>query len=278
MRCLGLVLLGVLVGLAAPPHLVAQARWTGAVDATVASRYYWRGLTRRNDWVLQADLATGARFSGSFLTVGGWTNLELSTADPGSNDIGLGRHFGEWNLWAEFAGWAGPFDFSLGYVRYVFDEDRAAAAGSAVFNTGELYANGQVRVGAFNPKVAVWLDLEEVKGVYVELSLTGRLPVLPFAIPSLYFGALAGISAGQAVDPADPDAPGYFADDGLTHVDVFARMQIYAPIGPVRDLYVTPDVHLLVNIDDATKRTSRAPEDQDRSTKWLVGVALSWYW
>jgi hypothetical protein len=221
---------------------------------------------------------TGARFSGSFLTVGGWTNFELSTADPESNDIGLGPHFGEWNIWAEFAGWAGPFDFSIGYIRYLFDEDSAAVAGSEVFNTGELYADGQVRIGGFTPRVAVWIDPEEVKGAYFELSLTGRLPVLPFAIPSLYLGALAGISAGQAVDLLEPDEPGYFTDDGVTHLDLFARMQIYAPIGPVRDLYVTPDVHLLFNIDESTKRTSRAPEDQDRETKWLLSVAVSWYW
>ena len=150
--------------------------------------------------------------------------------------------------------------------------------GSTVFNTGEIYADGQVRLGPVTPRAAVWLDLEEVKGAYFELSATYRIPVLPLAIPSLYLGALAGISAGQAVNAADPEEGGYFAENGVTHVDFFARTQIYAPIGPLRDLYITPDVHLLINFDEATKRTSRAPEDQDRGTKWLFSVALSWFW
>jgi hypothetical protein len=279
MRCFALLVLATLLGFGVSPPLAGQARWTGAADATVASRYYWRGITRRNDWVLQADLVTGARFSGSFLTVGGWTNFEFSVADPASTDIGLGQHFGQWDLWAEFATWAGPFDLSLGYTRYFFDEAAAAAVGSTVFNTGEFYANGQVRIGGFTPRVAVWLDLEEVKGAYFELSATYRIPVLPLAVPSLYLGALAGVSAGQAVNTADPEEGGYFAEDGVTHVDIFARTQVYAPIGPVRDLYITPDVHLLINVDEATKRTSRALEDQDRGTKWLLfNIALSWFW
>ena len=256
----------------------AQTRPAAAADVTLSSRYDWRGITRHNGWVLQGDLVGGVRFGSGFVTVGGWTNYELRLAEPASTDVGLGKHFGEWNVWAEVALWRGPFDVSVGHIRYFVDEDAAAAVGTTVFNTGETYVDAQVRIGPFTPRAAVSLDLEKVKGAYIEIEAAYRIPVLPLAVPSLYVSVLGGFSAGQAIDTTDPSQGGYFATNGLTHIDFSARTQVYLPIGPLKDLYATPEVHFVVNIDEATKRTSRSPEDADKATKWRFAVALSWYW
>lgn len=273
-------IVSVLMGTAAlslgPGSIPAQVRPAGGFDAAFRSQYVWRGITRSSGWVLQPDLILGAGWPDGYVNAGVWANVELFSAESGT-DISLGRTVGEWNGWIEYSSWRGPFDVAFGYVRYRFDDDVSAAAGSPVFNTGELYGDLGWWIAALQTKLAVWLDVEEVKGAYFELSATYRIPVLPLAIPSLYLGALGGFSAGQAVNEENPEQPAYFEQDGLTHVDLWTYTQAYLPVGPLKDLYGTVAFHFQFNSDSATRRTGAVPEDADKDTKWWVSLALSWY-
>ena len=185
--------------LAVPLPLFAQTGLTGGADVAFNTRYVWRGITRSSGWVLQGDAVVGARWPNASAVVGGWANLELYSADP-TRDLTLGRKLGEWNAWAEFSWWDEPFELDLGYIRYWFDEESAAAAGANAFDTGEVYADFGLRLGSFVPRARVWVDFEEVKGAYFELDAAYRLPVFPLAVPSLYVGITGGFSAGQAVN------------------------------------------------------------------------------
>lgn len=263
-------------------ELEAQARAAGAVDAVVYSRYVWRGITRRNDWVVQPDIVVGATWPTGSLSVGAWANLEFSRAEPGGTDVGLGEQIGEWNAWAQVEQRLqlldAPTSIALGYIRYFVDRSAAAAVGTTVFNTSELYLDGRWRLGGFEPRATVWYDVEEVKGAYAELSAAYRLPVFPLAVPSLYLKMLYAFSWGQAISDDDPNEGAYFAEDGLTHIDFSAEVQVYLPVGPLTNLYATPSLHFQVNTDDATGRLSRSPDDIDRGSVWWGGLALSWYW
>ncbi len=262
-------------------ELEAQTRVSGSADVAVSSRYVWRGITRRNDWVLQPDAILGMAWPTGSLSLGAWTNFEFSTAEPGSADIGLGERFGEANIWIqldrEFEFFDAPANVSIGSVRYFVDESAAAVVGTTAFNTYEVYLDGRWRLGAMEPRATIWYDFDEVKGFYAELSVAQRVPILPLAVPSLYLKMQYGFSWGQEAGSTDPGERGYFTRDGLTHIDFSAEAQIYMPVGPVTDLYLTPLLHFQVNTDDATRRLSRAPEGEQGSM-WWGGLSLSWFW
>ncbi|UCF19027.1 MAG: hypothetical protein JSU87_14010 [Gemmatimonadota bacterium] len=279
MRRLVVPALGALILLAAPCALEAQMRVSAAADVATNSRYVWRGITRRNDWVLQPDLAVGTTWPRSSLAIGGWANFEVSEADPEGTEVGLGQPFGEMNLWAQFEYLAGPFGIGVGYMRYFVDEGAAADVGTTVFNTTELYLDTRYRVGGLEPRATLWVDVDDVEGAYFEASVAYRLPVIPIAVPSLYLKMLYGFSWGQAVSEDDPEQGAYFGENGLTHIDFSAETQIYlpVPIGPLKRLYAVPALHFQVNKDDATQRVSRDPDDAGRGSFWWFGVALSWY-
>ena len=273
------VVLGVLVLLPMPCTLEAQLRASAAADLTVSSRYVWRGITRRNDWVLQPDLAVGVAWPKGSLALGGWANFELSEAEPEDTEVGLGQPFGELNFWAQFEYLAGPFDVGVGYMRYLVDEGAAAEVGTTVFNTSELYLDARYRLADLEPRATLWVDVDDVEGAYFEASVAYRLPVIPIAVPSLYLKMLYGFSWGQAVSEDDPEQGAYFAENGLTHIDFSAETQIYlpVPVGPLKRMYAAPALHFQVNKDGATRRVSRDPSDADRGNFWWFSIALSWY-
>ena len=273
------VVLGVLVLLPVPRALEAQLRPSAAADLTVSSRYAWRGITRRNDWVLQPDLAVGASWPKGSFAVGGWANYELSEAEPEGTEVGLGQPFGEVNFWAQVEYLAGPFDIGAGYMRYFIDDGAAAEVGTTVFNTSELYLDARYRLVDLEPRATLWVDVDDVKGAYFEASVAYRLPVIPIAVPSLYLRMLYGFSWGQAVNEDDPEQGAYFAENGLTHIDFSAETQIYlpVPVGPLKRMYAVPALHFQVNKDGTTRRVSRDPRDADRGSFWWFSIALSWY-
>ena len=278
---LGLAAAGVWILAALPGPLWGQARPAVAVDVAVDSRYVWRGITRRDGWVLQPDALAGAQWAWGSVSAGAWADIELSRAEPASEELGLGKALGEWNVWAQlerrFSLLDAPLDLAVGYVRYFVDRSAAAAVGTTAFNTGELYLDGRWRLRDLEPRATLWYDIEEVKGAYAELGAAYRVPVFPLAVPSLYLRMVYGFSWGQA---AGPDEGGYFGEDGLTHIVFSVEAPVFSPlsIGPLGSLYATPSLHFQVNLDDATRRQGRAPADLDRGNVWWGGLVLSWFW
>jgi hypothetical protein len=256
-----------------PPTASAQIHPIFGGDAAFRSRYVWRGLTRANGWVMQPDVYLSVQRNGIFLNAGWWGNVQLSgseLSDPG--DIGFGKTwFGEDNLWLEVSGLVGSLDVEVGLVRYLFDES-AEAVHLNTFNTTELYATLAREFGALYPKLGVWYDVDEVKGAYLEASADLRVPTLPLPYPmlTLDLGAVAGWSVGQAFDPEQLDQAAYYADDGLTHVDVYSRLQV-----GVAQIYLSVEAHFEIKIDDLTKRTSAAPAGAESDTQWWFGIGIS---
>jgi len=269
------VLLAACLALAAAPAPLAGQLAYG-FDTGLASRYTWRGLTRRNGAVWQTDAFVALRLGPAFVTAGLWTSMEVVRADVRLPDaIGLGRFVGELDGWAElsYACACDNVDLAVGYTRYYFpDRDAAAALGSTVHETGEVYARLAARVKGLAPRARVWYDPEDTRGAYVETELAYEAVVFPAALTLVRLGALGGFSAGQAIRASDPAAPAYFARDGLTHLDFFTGLQVsFAVMG--LPLYALPTAHLTVNVDPHTKIVDRTGRLAD--TRFWVALTVS---
>jgi uncharacterized protein (TIGR02001 family) len=248
----------------------AAAQTVGA-DLGVFSSYVWRGLTLTNKPVAQPDLYLTFPAGKASVTLGGWANIDLGKYD-GTNDIsesgGLSAfNFAEFDPWAEISFPVGEkVTLTGGATAYIYPND---AGLTSAFNTVELYAKAAFAT-VLSPKLAMWYDVDKVKGAYFEGSISHSLPL--GEKNSLSLGALAGFNAGQ---DADLDADGNpradffnFADDGFTHLDLSAGLPLTAGV-----FSITPAFHVVVNGDDATKITSL---NKTHDVKFWGGATISW--
>ena len=298
-------------GSATTSPALAQATWMGSrtcfpfaplfagCDVTYASKYVWRGITRRNASVLQPDAFLGLRWPSGFLSVGGWVNIELERADP--NDptaLGLGQRVSEGNLWGQLDLFSRLFAFKVGYIRYEFDVAAAAPFNVNVFNTGEFFTGLRFDIPwtphwvggpgfATALEVAAWYDHEDVEGFYIEPSIELQLPLFPLLsmwfpspLPALQLRAVIGITGGQEItNTMTPD--GYFAGDGLTiisdgltltHWDFSATTSIVA----ARSFNLAVSYHLQINEDANTRgRLAYGMPDLDDDVKHWVSLSIS---
>jgi hypothetical protein len=257
-----------LVATAAP----AAAQATIGADVGLFSDYVWRGITYTTKFVIQPDAYITFPTGPATFTAGGWFNIEPGKYD-GADDISEGGgessfDVAEFDWWGEFNYPVQKANLTLGATGYIFPND---AGFTKDFNTVEIYGKVALSV-PLNPKLAAWYDVDKVKGLYVEGSVSHSIQPKdqPF---SVVLGALAGFDAGQ---DADLDAAGVpqadffnFADNGFTHLDLSAAVPFTA--GP---LSISPAVHVVVTGDDATKFTS--PSDTDNSVKVWFGGTISW--
>lgn len=255
----GIAALGLTLASAAPA--AAQAEF--GIEAGLFSSYVWRGLSYVNKPVLQPDISLSVPLGGASLTLGGWGNIELGSYDDPEDDLSIGGgtsfNLSEVDPYAELGFSAGKAELTLGGVAYVFPND---AGFTSDINTVEVY--GKIGLGVpLSPTLAAYYDVDKIKGLYLEGSLSHDIPLGPKA---LTIGALAGWSLGQG--PKDGEDAN-FADDGITHVDLSASIELGA--GPFT---ITPSVHGVFGIDDATKVTS--PTENDKGFKLWGGVSISW--
>ena len=255
-----MVLGGVLAALAAAP---AAAQEIG-VDAAFNSNYVWRGVTYTNKFVIQPDAYVSFPAGPTSITAGGWGNIETGTYD-GKDDIsenGLGGGgLTEFDWWAEIGIPVGVATVTGGATGYIYTGDKADGGLTSADNTTEVY--GKLDVGIpLNPSFAIYYDVDNIKGAYMEFGVSHGIPL---GVTDLTIGALAGVSAGQAVD-SDPSAN--FRDDGLTHFDFSAEASFGA--GP---LSITPMVHVIWGQDNWTKWTT--PNDKHDVKAWF-GATISW--
>jgi hypothetical protein len=246
----------------------AAAQTTIGWDAAVFSSYVWRGVTYTNKPVLQPDLYVTIPLGAASFTAGGWANIDIAKYD-GKNDISESGgssafNFAEFDWWGEFGIPAGKATLTAGATGYLFPND---VGFTKDFNTIEVY--GKVALGVpLNPKVSAYYDVDKVKGLYVEGSVSHGFPVGP---KSLNLGALAGWTGGQEIDS---DKSSNFDDKGLTHVDLSASMGFSAG-----SLSITPSIHGIIGNDRRTKYTKPANNAygaNDASFKIWGGVSISW--
>lgn len=264
-----------LLCVASPP---AYGQYAGT-DVALASRYVWRGVTRVNHPVIQPQGFLGFRTGGAFSTAGIWADYEpweagtRDLSDRGFDD----RGFGELNVWVEHSRVIEGMDVTVGATRYFYPGDAPGAGRTSAANTTELYGSLQWRPSYLSPKLAAWWDVDRVKGWYFEGSVSVPIMAAPQVRPSqpfvgLFLGALTGLSAGQGIDAGDPSELANFQDDGFTHLDLSASVNIRIP--PFLHTFFT--WHNQLNFDAATKRRSRRPGDTRRGFKAWVTFAFSW--
>jgi hypothetical protein len=244
---------------------------TVGADVALFSSYVWRGLSLTNKPVAQPDLYVTIPAGKASVTLGGWANVDLGKYD-GSTDISESGgtsavNFAEFDPWAEVSFPVGEkTTLTAGATAYIYPND---AGLTSDFNTVEIYGKAAFDV-PLSPKLAVWYDVDKVKGLYAEGSISHSVPLGPTA--SLALGALAGFNAGQ---DANLDAAGVpqedffnFQDNGFTHLDLSAGVPLTAGI-----FSITPALHVVINGDDFTKTTSIG---KTHDVKFWGGATISW--
>jgi hypothetical protein len=258
------LVVGGLVATAVP----AAAQTVGA-DLGLFSSYVWRGLSLTNKPVAQPDLYVTFPAGQASITLGGWANIDLGKYDDADHDFSESGgesafNFAEFDPWAEVSFPAGPkATLTAGATAYIYPNDAGLTSDA---NTVEIYAKAAFDV-LLSPKLAVWYDVDKIKGAYFEGSVSHTLPASEKV--SIVLGALAGFSAGQGV-PDDPgsDESFNFSDNGFTHLDISAGVPFSAGV-----FSFTPALHLVINGDDFVKATSPTTESD---AKLWGGVTISW--
>jgi hypothetical protein len=246
----------------------AAAQATLGWDAALFSSYVWRGVSLTGKPVFEPDLYLTFPIGAASLTAGGWANIDIGKYD-GSTDISESGgssafNFAEFDPWVEVAIPAGIATITPGATAYIYPNKLGFTKES---NTEELYL--KVGLSTFlSPKVSAYYDVDKVKGLYVEGSVTHGIPL---GATTLNLGVLAGWTGGQEIDSDKSDN---FDSSGLTHVDLSANVGFSA--GPVS---ITPSIHGVIGSDRRTKFTkgaSNAYGFNDTSFKLWGGVTISW--
>lgn len=229
------------------------------VDATFGAPYVWRGVTRANGAVLQPGGLVGVQVGQTFVSAGAWASYELHAAGPEDfTEIGPGRRgLAQVDYWAQAAVALGAADVTLGTMRYTYRGEVPGASRTAAENTTELYARFRATAKYIVPEVTVWLDVDHVRGAYVEAGATVPLLANPLARP--FATLLTSATLG-------------YNRDGLTHVDLATATSVtLRPLGWPTTLSL--EGHLQFSSDPLTRPTSAAPQDADRAVKlWLVSA------
>jgi len=242
------------------------------LDATLSSPYVWRGVTRANGWVVQPEGFVSLRAGGGFLSGGAWASYELGSAGPNDlSDLGTGgAGLAELNYWGQATWSLGLVQAALGGIRYTFRGTAPSAGRTRADNTTELYVELRGTSKYVVPGVALWLDVDRVRGAYVEGSVTVPVLANPLAKPfvALITRATVGYTVGQE--------GAYFARAGVTHVDFAASSDL--TLRPLRvPTVLRLEGHVQFSTDDATRPTSARPSEARRSGKLWAALALRFF-
>jgi hypothetical protein len=125
------------------------------------------------------------------------------------------------------------------------------------------------------PHAFVAYDVDQIQGTYLEAGSSVRVPVwanVLLPIGSLVLDGTTAWSLGQERDAGATDEDGYYAERGLTHIDLSAATTTAPFPFWVFSSAVRFEFHLQLNKDAATRRVS-AMESSDHST-WF-GITFS---
>jgi hypothetical protein len=260
-----------LLALALSMPAPAPAQVAVGADLGVYSDYVWRGQTYSNRFVIQPGAWLATAFGSTSASAGLWANVEPGQYD-GDTDISegggqAGPDLTEWNWWLELGRPLGKHRIAGGVTGYRYPN---SAGFTSDFNTMDLYARASLGI-PLNPRLSLYWDVDQYRGVYAEGSLMQPIPVSRRV--HLEFGALAGVSSGLGGDPA-----ARYAGDGLTHFDLSLATTLLTGGVSVR-----PALHVQLSADDAAKITRR--EDcgvapcpfHSTDTRIWFGARVSWY-
>jgi hypothetical protein len=264
-KVLGAALLA--AGLSLAPRAAAAQAEVGA-QLDLFSAYVWRGLSLTNKPVAQPSAYVSFPAGNASVTLGGWATVDIGDYDDPDDDIseGGGGSFNltEFNPYGEVSFPAGKASITGGITGYIYPNDAGLTEDA---NTWEVYGKFGFEDVPLAPELAVYYDIDAIKGAYIQGSVGHAVPLNESL--SLELGGLVGFSAGQGV-PDDTDEESFnFADDGLTHVDLSAGLPLTAGV-----FSITPVVHFQISSDEFTKINS--PTDTDEDVKIWGGVSIGW--
>src|SRR5207245_1760464 len=247
------------------------------LDATLSSAYVWRGLTRANGWVVQPEGFVSLKAGGGFLSGGAWASYELGHAGSDDlSDLGTGRAgLAEVNYWGQATWSLGMMQAAVGGIRYAFRGTAPTAGRTRADNTTELYVDVRATSKYIVPGVAVWLDVDRVRGAYIEGSATVPVLANPLAAPffALITRATVGYTLGQEVSTQDPSQGAYFARAGVTHMDLAVSTDL--TLRPFRmPTVLRLEGHVQFSTDNATRPISARPSDAGRSGGLWAALSL----
>jgi hypothetical protein len=250
--------------------VVGHAQAEIGVDLGLFSSYVWRGLTLTNKPVAQPAVWASIPAGNASVTFGVWTTFDLGRYDDPEDISESGGtssfNLAEYDPYAEVSFTVGKATLTGGATAYIYPN---SAGFTKDLNTVELYAKAAIEA-PLSPGLAIYYDVDKVKGAYFEGSIGHSLPASEKV--SVDLGAVVGLSAGQGFNPDDESFN--FADNGFTHIDLSAGVPLTA--GP---LSITPVLHLIIGIDDATKITKFEADGLtpvSKDAKLWGGVSLSW--
>ena len=259
-----------ITGVLASP-VPCRAQTTVGADLGLFSSYVWRGLTLTNKPVAQPDVYVTIPVGNASVTGGGWANIDLGKYDNGSDISESGGtsafNFAEFDPWLEVGIPVGKATLTPGVTAYIYPN---SAGLTSDFNTVEVYVKAALDA-PLSPKLNVYYDVDKVKGLYAEGSISHSLAASEKV--SVNLGALVGVNAGQGVSTKAGETAN-FSDDGFTHFDLSAGIPFTAGV-----LSFTPALHLIIPIDDFTKitkfdATTGLPVSKD--AKLWGGVSIAW--
>jgi hypothetical protein len=240
------------------------------VDLGLYSSYVWRGLSLTNKPVAQPAVWASIPAGNAAITFGLWSTIDLGKYDAPEDISESGGtssfNLAEYDPYAEVSFTAGKATLTGGATAYIYPN---SAGFTKDLNTVEIYGKAAIEA-PLSPGLAIYYDVDKVKGAYFEGSIGHSFPASEKV--SVELGATVGLNAGQGFDPDDESFN--FADDGFTHVDLSAGVPFTA--GP---LSITPVLHLIIGIDDATKITKFEADGLtpvSKDAKLWGGVSLSW--
>ncbi len=243
-----LLALMVAVGVAAPGQALAGDGWAVDFDATMNSKYVWRGMLITDDWVIQPSVNVA---KGGF-SFNWWGNFEPT------DETGHQKQFTEMDLTAQYAFSVDKFSIPVGVIHYAFPNTDANA-------TTELFA-GVSYDWIITPSITVYHDIQEAHGIYVQGAASYSLD-----LPSPAKGVSWGLDLGAGIGYATSDYNSfYFGVDQGAWTDWYASLAVPFSFMDGR-LSVSPHVTYTSLVDSQIKDTT----ENDSNTYFGVSVTLS---
>ncbi|MCD4814072.1 hypothetical protein K8S19_10330 [bacterium] len=217
------------------------------LDIPVVSQYVWRGILANEEPVLQPSLTVAGSNGLSFNL---WGNMDITGF---GEEAGYGNRSGEFtevDLTLDYSYSFGKVGLSAGIISYIFP-----GLGST---THELYASVSGDVIA-SPTLAVYSDVDEVKGSYFMLSLGHSFSLTAGPLTGIDLGLSAGYGSGSY-------NRGYFGIDEAKPVDLVVSLGLPLSISGIS---VTPGVVYSYLLD------SDISEALDKSSYALFSLTVS---
>ncbi len=226
----------------------------GPVDASARvgmfSKYVWRGMVVTDDPVLQPEASLGIMGFGADV----WGNMDLTDFHRTEDDPdGLQGQLNEIDYTLRYDVSLPLLQLGAGLVHYTFPNTDADA-------TTEIYASVAANV-LFSPSVAIYYDIDEIDGGYLQLGASHALPVSP--VTDLQLSTSLGYGSADYVQ-------GYFVtglpegtltdlDAGPTDLQLTAEL----PYHPLPMVTLTPSVTYSTLLGDADDAAEAGGTDTD---------------